>query len=313
MSDVVHAVGSTASAGTTTNSVAAGVVLFAGILCGTTGTALARLAPSASPLSAGAARLLVGGLTLSAVTVATGHTLSELRGHRRWLVAGAVAVALYQLCFFTGTTRTGVALATVVALGSAPVFSGLLHWVIDRRRPTGRWASGTLLAMVGVALITSSQPSSRTDIVGVGAALTAGLGWATYAMIGQQRIRRGLDPTVCMASMFTAAAALSAPLLGVGNIGWLTTGNGIALGLFLGVVTVGIVYSCIGWGLRRLAAPTVLTLTLAVPMAASSFAALVLHQAPGAVGWIGTAVVLVALLLTATARTTPALVPSRRF
>jgi DME family drug/metabolite transporter len=248
-------------------------------------------------------RLLVGGLTLSAVTVATGHKLGELRGHRRWLGAGAVAVALYQLCFFTGTTRTGVALGTVVALGSAPVFSGLLHWVIDRRHPTGRWVIGTLLAMVGVALITSSQPSARTDIVGVCAALAAGLGWATYAMIGQQRIRQGLDSTVCMASMFTAAAALSAPLLTVGNTGWLTTGRGITLALYLGVVTVGVVYTCIGWGLRRLAAPTVLTLTLAEPMTASILAAVVLNQAPGAVGWIGTAVVLVALLITATART----------
>ena len=114
-------------------------------------------------------------------------------------------------------------------------------------------------------------------------------------MIGQQRIHKGLDSTVCMASMFTAAVALSAPLLGVGNTGWLTTGSGIALALYLGVVTVGIVYTCIGWGLQRLAAPTVLTLTLAEPMTASILAASVLNQAPGAVGWIGTAVVLVAL------------------
>jgi hypothetical protein len=70
------------------------VVLFAGVLCGTTGTALDRLAPEASSLSAGAMRLNVGGLTLSLVALATGHRLSGLRAHGRWLAGGVVAVAL---------------------------------------------------------------------------------------------------------------------------------------------------------------------------------------------------------------------------
>src|ERR1700685_4509757 len=37
-----------------------------------------------------------------------------------------VAVACYQLCFFSAVRLTGVAIGTVVAIGSAPVFTGLI-------------------------------------------------------------------------------------------------------------------------------------------------------------------------------------------
>jgi DME family drug/metabolite transporter len=281
------------------------VVLFAGVLCGTTGTALTRLSPEAPALGAGAMRLLIGGATLAAIARATTRRPAQLAGHGGWLAVGAVAVALYQICFFTGTTRTGVALATVIALGSAPMFSGLINATIVRRPPTARWAAGTTLAVAGIALIARSQPSARTDLGGIVAALGAGLGWATYAMIGQQRIRNGLDSTTCMAAMFVGGAVLSAPLLAVGDDAWLTTRNGVALSLYLGVVTVGVVYTCLGWGLRKLAAPTVVTLTLAEPMTAAILATVMLEQTIGITGWIGVAIVLVALLVTASGTECP--------
>jgi drug/metabolite transporter, DME family len=282
---------------TTTNATC--VVLFGSVLCGTTGTALTRLAPHASALSAGAMRLVIGGITLAGIALAKGRRPSELTGHRTWLGVGGVAVALYQICFFTGTTRTGVALATVIALGSAPVFSGLINATMLRRPPTVRWAAGTALAVVGIALIARSQPSARSDFGGILAALAAGLGWAIYAMIAQQRISRGLDSTSCMAAMFTGGAILSTPLLAVGHKDWISTRNGIGLSLYLGVVTIGIVYTCLGWGLRKLPAPTVLTLTLAEPATAAILASIVLHQTIGIAGWVGVAVVLAALLVTA--------------
>jgi DME family drug/metabolite transporter len=118
-------------------------------------------------------------------------------------------------------------------------------------------------------------------------------------MIGQQRIRAGLDSNACMAAMFTGGAVLSTPLLAVGNTGWIATRHGIALSLYLGIVTIGIAYSCFGWGLRKLPAPTVVTLTLAEPMTAAILATLVLRQSIGAAGWIGIAIVAIGLLITA--------------
>ncbi|MCU1400304.1 MAG: multidrug transporter [Acidimicrobiales bacterium] len=244
-------------------------------------------------------RLLVGGITLAAVALVDGRRPSELTPHRGPLAAGAVAVALYQICFFTGTTRTGVALATVTALGSAPVFAGLIDAIVLRRPPNLRWLAGTGAAVVGIALIAGGQPAARTDVVGILAALGAGLAWAMYAMIGRQRIAAGLSPTACMAAMFVGGAVMSAPMLAVGTTTWILTPNGVALALYLGVITVGIVYTCVGWGLATLSAPTVVTLTLAEPVTAALLATLVLHQVIGVVGALGIATVSAALVITA--------------
>lgn len=275
------------------------IVLFAGVLCGTTGTALEWLAPEATALSAGAMRLLIGGICLVLLAAWQGHRMGHLAGHWPWLVVGAIAVASYQLCFFTGTTRTGIALGTVVALGSAPIFTGMINGIGMRRPPTIAWLVGTALAIGGIALITQGQPTARTDLLGVIAALGAGLGWAVYAMIGQHRISAGLDSTTCMAAMFLGGGLLSTPLLFAEDVGWILTPRGGMLSLYLGIVTVGVVYTCLGWGIKRIGAPTVVTLTLAEPVTAAVLATVLMHQYLGVVGWLGVVIVLVALLITA--------------
>lgn len=48
--------------------------------------------------------------------------------------------------------RTDVAVATVIALGSAPVFAGLLSWITGQARPTARWTAATAAAVLGCTL-----------------------------------------------------------------------------------------------------------------------------------------------------------------
>ena len=80
----------------------------------------------------------IGGAGLLAV-------LPRLGGRRRD-AAGAVAHPLgrarpasrprsTRCCFFAGVSRAGVALGTLVTIGSGPVFTGLLSWVLLRERP----------------------------------------------------------------------------------------------------------------------------------------------------------------------------------
>ena len=68
------------------------------------------------------------------------------------MLAAVAAVSAYQLAFFAAVADTGVAVGTIVALGSAPTLAGLFEWLLDRRRPEPRWAVATALACVGVAL-----------------------------------------------------------------------------------------------------------------------------------------------------------------
>src|SRR4051794_7874259 len=97
-------------------------VLFAAVLFGTTGTARA-IGPDLDPLAVGAARIVVGAVLLAAFAVVRGGVRAPA-GRRTVLFAGA-CVAVYQATFFAALAETGVAVGTVVAIGSAPAFAGL--------------------------------------------------------------------------------------------------------------------------------------------------------------------------------------------
>ncbi|WP_345714383.1 EamA family transporter, partial [Kineococcus glutinatus] len=117
-------------------------VLAAAVLWGTTGTASA-LAPAGAPAPAvGCAGLALGGLLLFLTSRGARSLPAACTGReRRRLALGALAVAGYPVTFYPAVARTGVAVATVIALGSAPVVAGLLSWAGGRGRPTARWAA----------------------------------------------------------------------------------------------------------------------------------------------------------------------------
>src|SRR4051812_27572265 len=148
-----------------------GLVLVAAVLFGTTGTARA-LGPDISPLGVGASRIAVGAALLAIVsfvlsrrarTTAPGGAPSP-GAAPRWSVpavlAGGVGVAGYQLSFFAAVADTGVAVGTVVALGSAPVFAGLLSRLTGKATLDARWAACTALATAGVAMLVVSGGAS---------------------------------------------------------------------------------------------------------------------------------------------------------
>src|SRR5688572_15172383 len=112
------------------------LVLSSAILFGTTGTAQA-LGPDASPLAVGSARIAVGAalLALFATLLArrtsargTYRGTSRTFGGMVWVAAAGIAG--YQLAFFAAVAETGVAVGTVVALGSAPALAGLLGRIV---------------------------------------------------------------------------------------------------------------------------------------------------------------------------------------
>ncbi|WP_367457253.1 EamA family transporter [Terribacillus saccharophilus] len=96
-------------------------VLFAAILWGTTGTAQAFAPATAHPIAIGAARLAVGGLFLLLVTLLLGKLNLKSWPIGLTLLA-AFCMACYQPLFFSAVHQTGVAVGTVIAIGSAPIF-----------------------------------------------------------------------------------------------------------------------------------------------------------------------------------------------
>jgi len=274
-------------------------VVGAAALFGTTGTSQALGPADTTALGIGAVRLALGAATLLAVAACSRPPGGRDWGrHRGALLVGGLAVAAYQLLWFAGLRRTGVALGTIVGIGSGPVFAGLLHLARHRGGLSRAWAVGTALAVAGAGLLAArGAGGGAADAVGLLCTLGAGLSYAIYTQAAKQAIEGGLDAIGVMAGVFAAGAVFLAPLLAVEPLGWLATGRGLALALHLGAVTIGLAYWLYGWGLRHLPAPTVVTLTLAEPLTAALLGVAVLSEALGPLGWLGAAGVAAGLLV----------------
>lgn len=280
-------------------------IVAAAVLFGTTGTAQELGPDGSSPLGVGAVRIAVGALTLWLIA---GHApvIGRLCHSWRPIGLGAIGVAAYQPGFFTGTSRLGVALGTIVALGSGPVFAGLIEWTTGRR-PPAVWALATALAVGGGGLLVfAGESGAAFSVVGLAGALAAGLGYALYAVATKRLILAGMGSTEASAWQFSLGALALAPLLAFEPLAWLTTIEGAATALHLGVVCTGVAYLLYGWGLRAIETSTATTLTLAEPVTAACLAVAVLDERLRWFGWAGAGLVLAGLALVGRAvRTQP--------
>ncbi|WP_199442402.1 DMT family transporter [Umezawaea beigongshangensis] len=253
-------------------------VLASAVLFGTTGTAQALGPAGLDPLAVGAVRVVLAGSVLALLALALG----AYRGTRpAWppVLVGAIGVVVYQLGFFTGVRWSGVAAGTVVALGSGPVWAGLVEWLVTRRTPGRTWTAATALAVLGVVvLVLAGGGDDGGSALGLLAALAAGLGYGVYTVTGARLISDGQRSSGAMGLMFGAGAVLLLPLLVLRWPGGLDGPGGLTVALYLALVPTVFGYLLFGAGLRVLPAATVATLTLAEPVVATLLGVLVLGE-----------------------------------
>jgi drug/metabolite transporter, DME family len=271
---------------------------LATLLWGTTGTTQELAPDAATPLTIGALRLAVAAIAVGAFALATGH-LKGLRGMRRpATLLAALGVAAYQPFFFLAVDRTGVVLGTIVAIGSAPVFAGLLAWALDRTPPTRLWTGATGIAIAGVALLVAAGREVGISGEGIIYALVAGAAYATYVIAARQ-FARGGDVIGSTAIIFALAAVFLLPLLATGDLGWVSTAGGAISVLHLGVLATAVAYLLFATGLESTKSTTATTLSLGEPMTAALLGVIAVGERPPLLGWLGFAIVLVALLAVA--------------
>jgi inner membrane transporter RhtA len=214
----------------------------------------------------------------------------NLRALHRQDLATAVLLgvvsATMTVTFFEAIAR--IPLATAVAIE----FLGPLGVAVLRR--TGRW--GLLwppLAFAGVLLVT--QPwYGLTDLVGIGFALAAGLGWACYILLTQRVGQRFHGVAGLAISM--PAAALAATPVGLAQAAGHITPFVLLACLGLALILPVIPYTLELLALRRLDAGTFGTLMSVEPAAALLVGAVMLRQIPGWGQVLGIALVTVAAI-----------------
>jgi len=258
------------------------LILAAALLWGTTGTSQALAPVGVNPVALGALRVVIGGGALLVLAISRG----SFRGVTNWpllpTVVSAVFIAAYQLSFFAAVSLTGVAVGTMVAIGSSPVAAGVLGYVVRRERLGWKWLLATLFAVVGCTLLASGGGGLRADPKGVILALGAGLSYAAYTV----SIKGLLDeksPDAVLAVVFCAAALLLAPLLLFFDSSWVFTVKGAAVAIHLGLFATAGAYWLFVRGLKTVKIGTAATLSLGEPLTASMLGVLVLGERLG--GW----------------------------
>nr|WP_240719878.1 DMT family transporter [Pseudarthrobacter sp. NamB4] len=281
-------------------------VVAASVLWGTTGTA-ATFAPSVSPLAIGAVAMGIGGLlqALYAVDAIAGQWPGLLD---RWRLVffGAAAVAVYPLAFYSSMRLSGVAVGTVVSIGSAPVAAALVERFADGKPLTRRWMAGALLGVTGAALLSfashgpagsGSATNSLLSLVGIGLGLVAGATYALYSWAAHRLIGGGVSSRAAMGAVFGLGGFLLMPVLALTGRPLLDSWTNFSVGAYMALVPMFAGYVLFGWGLARIRASTATGISLLETVVAAVLAVLVVGERLPLPGWLGAAVVILSLFI----------------
>ena len=281
-------------------------VVIAAAVWGTTGTAT-HFAPGVPAVVFGAVTFGLGGLALAATGGrGVARALAD-RSTRRWVLVGAGSLVVYAVAFYAGLADAGVALGTTVAIGSSPVFAGLVEWAADGRRVTVRWGVATAVSTAGMVVVTLARPAGPAVAVGPGLvwALLAGLTYAVYSWAVSSGVRAvpdgpsgaaGTGRGVVGAVFGLAAVPLVVLAVVVGGAHLAVVGDWPVF-LYLALVPTALGHSLYAVGLRSVRASVATLLSLLEPVVAAVLAVLVVGEHLGVVGWAGIALVVVGLAL----------------
>ncbi|WP_311946927.1 DMT family transporter [Halomonas piscis] len=279
-------------------------VLVAAILWGTTGTA-ATFAPNVSAVAIGAVAMGGGGLMQAALYAGHIHRYAgQLRAQWRYLLLGALGVAVYPLAFYASMRLAGVSIGTVVSIGSAPLLSALIEYCLDGLRLTRRWVFGAGLGLVGMVLLCLADESgpvptgTETDaIFGVLLGLLAGLTYALYSWTARRLMQRGIASRAAMGAIFGMGGLLLMPVLLITGAPLLASWGSASVGLYMALVPMFLGYLCFGHGLARTPASTATTITLFEPVVATGLAIIIVGERLPPMGWTGIGLILACLVL----------------
>ena len=276
------------------------LVLGAATLWGTTGTARTLADGSLSAYWFGALRLATASAFFAVCAAAsrppTGAP-SLGRPATRHVLGAGLCMAVYNLAFFAGIGKIGVALGTAIALGSGPIWAGLLQALLHRQRPSAAWWMGTLVAVGGGVLMTlgGARQAAGVDAVGIVLCLLSGLSMPP-TRCSTNAWRHAASASTITLGAFSVAAAVALP------VAWWTegtptfTGADLAAVAYTGVITAGLPYLLFSHALRHIAPATGVTLALGEPVVAFALSVAVLGDRPTALAYLGLLLVVCGVL-----------------
>lgn len=270
-------------------------VLLAAVLWGTTGTAQSFFVGTAHPLSIGAFRLAIGGFSLLFFVLIT-RKLSVRSIPWPAAVLSAISMALFQPLFFSAVQVTGIAIGTVVAIGSAPVLTGMIEWVALKKKPDRVWGIATILALGGCVLLFANKGQQLVDPVGIAMALGAGFSFAVYALVSKN-VLKTMETVSAVAVIFSLSACCLLPFLLFFDLSYAIVPVNSALLVYLGIGATSLSYVLFSCGLKKIPSSSAVTLSLAEPLTAAVLGVLVVGEALSGLSWVGVMLLLCGIIV----------------
>lgn len=213
------------------------------------------------------------------------------------LTAGAL-VALYQVTFYASLPKVGVAIATVVALCSAPVVVAVLSALLTRERPTTATLLALTCALIGTwFLVSGPSTTAQTDLLGgVLLAFLSGSLYAINTLVGRRLGQGGqANPLQTITVGFTFGALVllmialpSGLVLTYPAQGWLRLA-------YLGLVPTAVGYGIFFTGMRTTTATAASIAALLEPLVSTVIAVTLLHETLSGAALLGGGLLLVAM------------------
>jgi drug/metabolite transporter, DME family len=255
--------------------IAVGAMLF-----GTTGASQYYAPEGIDPITTGALRLAIGGPLLCFLAIGLRHhPIQHMAVYFRMpLAVGVAGVVTFQACFFNAVQLTGVAVGTLVAMGSAPILAGIGGCLFFNESLGIKWSLAAALTLLGCALLALPESNAITmDMSGIVLALAAGCGYALIMLASKRLLDTG-SALGLMAIMLTFGAVIFLPrLISADWHLWLTP-RGIGVALWLGVAATGMAYFFLALGLATIPVSHVALMTLIEPLVACILGVLVLGE-----------------------------------
>lgn len=243
------------------------LVIMAAVLWGTTGSSQAFAPQNATPMAVGALRMAIGGTALLLMAKIRGAFKTKIELDKKLLLTASLCMAVYQPLFFLGVSKTGIAVGTVLALGSAPIFSGIIEYFFGDKL-SRRWILGTALSIIGCGLLFGGQDAMNMNALGSILSIGAGISYAIYVKVSKKLFENSPMEPVNGLIFFISAVILS-PILFFQDLSWVTSTRGIVTMLHLGIVATAVAYTLFAYALVSISTPKAVALTLVEPLTAA--------------------------------------------